>query len=147
MAQRVRDVMADVPMTVAPQEPVTSVARLMRDHGVSAVLVMDRDRLRGLVTDRDLVVRALADGADPEQTTVIQAVNEDLVAVSADDEVDHAIKAMREHSLPRLPVVDGDGKPIGSVCLGDLATDENSEPRRARVVAPTPDLHGGPEPG
>ncbi|MGO4759484.1 CBS domain-containing protein, partial [Streptomyces sp. 2MCAF27] len=71
MAQRVRDLMADVPMTVESQESVASVARLMRDQGVGAVLVKDRDRLRGLVTDRDLVVSVLADGADPEQTAVI----------------------------------------------------------------------------
>jgi CBS domain-containing protein len=144
MAQRVRDLMADVPMTVASQESVASVARLMRDQGVGAVLVKDRDGLRGLVTDRDLVVSVLADGADPEQTAVILTVNEDLVTVGADDDVDQVIEVMREHSVRRVPVVDGDGKPIGSVCLSDLAIEESSESRRARTVAPTPDFHGGP---
>ncbi|MFD8377369.1 CBS domain-containing protein [Streptomyces sp. NPDC059679] len=144
MAQRVRDLMADVPMMVESQESVASVARLMRDQGVSAVLVKDCDRLRGLVTDRDLVVSALADGADPEQTAVIRTVNEDLMTVGADDDVDQVIEVMREYSVRRVPVVDGDGKPIGSVCFSDLAIEENSESRRARTVAPTPDLHGGP---
>lgn len=147
MAQRVRDRMAGVPMTVEAQESVTSVARLMRDEGVDAVLVMDRDRLRGLVTDRDLVVRALADGADPERTAVTQTVDEDLVAVSADEEVDQVITVMRDHSVRRVPVVDGDGKPIGSVCLSDLAVEEDQESWHARTVAPTPDLHGGPGAG
>lgn len=147
MAQRVRDRMACVPMTVDPKEPVISVARLMRDQGVGAVLVMDRDRLRGLVADRDLVVRALADGVDPERTAVIKTVDEDLVAVSADDEVDHVIKVMREHSVRRVPVVDGDGKPVGSVCLSDLAEEEHPESWHARTVAPTPDLRGGPRAG
>ncbi|NUP44869.1 MAG: CBS domain-containing protein [Streptomyces sp.] len=146
MAQRVRDLMADVPRTVGPQESVASVARLMRDQGVGAVLVMDRDRLRGLVTDRDLVVGALADGADPERTAVIRTVREDLVTVGADDDVDQVVKAMREHAVRRAPVVDGDGKPVGSVRLSDLATEETPEPSHARIVAPTPDLHGGPGP-
>ncbi|MGW7386963.1 CBS domain-containing protein [Streptomyces sp. NPDC054794] len=72
MVQRVRDVMADVPVTVQVQvqDTVASVARLMRDTGVGVVLVTEGDQLRGLVSDRDLVVRAIADGTDPEHTTV-----------------------------------------------------------------------------
>lgn len=71
MTQHVSDIMTSAPVTVEPQTSVTAVARLMRDQDLGAVLVTDGDELRGLVTDRDLVVRALAEGGDPEQTTVV----------------------------------------------------------------------------
>ncbi|MGW9032331.1 CBS domain-containing protein, partial [Streptomyces sp. NPDC055722] len=73
MTQHVRDIMTSAPVTVEPQASVANVARLMRDQNIGAVLVTEKDHLRGLVSDRDLVIRALAQGADPEQTTVADA--------------------------------------------------------------------------
>lgn len=126
MTQHVRDIMTADPVTVEPQASVTQVARIMRDEDLGAVLVTDGDDLRGLVTDRDLVVRALAEGGDLEQTTVAGACSDDLVTVGPDDELDVAIRLMREHSVRRIPVVDH-GHPVGIVSLGDAAMERDPD--------------------
>ncbi|MFE6334581.1 CBS domain-containing protein [Streptomyces sp. NPDC002784] len=126
MTQHVRDIMTAAPATVEPQASVASVARLMRDEDLGAVLVVDDDRLRGLVTDRDLVVRSVCEGGDPEQTTVAGACSDDLVTVGPDEDLDIAVGLMREHAVRRIPVVD-DGRPVGIVSLGDLAMERDPE--------------------
>ncbi|CAM5614642.1 CBS domain-containing protein OS=Streptomyces tendae OX=1932 GN=F3L20_16795 PE=4 SV=1 [Streptomyces tendae] len=126
MTQYVRDVMTGDPVTVEPLTSVTAVARIMRDRGLGAVLVTEGDRLRGLVTDRDLVVRSVAEGGDPEQSTVAGACSDDVVTVRSDEELEHAVRLMREHAVRRLPVVD-DGRPVGIVSLGDLAMERDPE--------------------
>ncbi|MEV0558250.1 MULTISPECIES: CBS domain-containing protein [unclassified Streptomyces] len=126
MAQQVRDIMTSAPVTVEPQSSVTAVARLMRDQNIGDVLVMDGGQLRGLVTDRDLVVRAIAEGGDPEQTTVSGVCSSDLVTVGPEEDLDRAVELMREHSVRRIPVVDG-GRPVGVVALGDLAMERDPE--------------------
>ncbi|MYR42980.1 CBS domain-containing protein [Streptomyces sp. SID5910] len=124
MTQYVRDIMTADPVTVEPQTSVTAVARIMRDQDLGAVLVTDGGRLRGLVTDRDLVIRSLAEGGDPEQTTVAAACSDDLVTVRPDDELVRAVRLMREHAVRRVPVVD-EGHPVGIVALGDLAMERD----------------------
>ncbi|MFF7640550.1 CBS domain-containing protein [Streptomyces canus] len=124
MAQHVSDIMTSAPVTVEPQTSVTAVARIMRDQDLGAVLVTDGDELRGLVTDRDLVVRSLAEGGDPERTTVVGACSDDLVTVTPEDDLDHAIELMREHAVRRIPVVDH-GHPVGIVSLGDTAMERD----------------------
>ena len=126
MTQYVRDVMTGDPVTVEPLTSVTAVARLMRDRDLGAVVVTEGDRLRGLVTDRDLVVRSVAEGGDPEQATVAGACSDDMVTVRSDEELDHAVRLMSEHAVRRLPVVD-DGRPVGIVSLGDLAMERDPE--------------------
>ncbi|MFJ6688774.1 CBS domain-containing protein [Streptomyces sp. NPDC091294] len=126
MTQYVRDVMTGDPVTVEPLTSVTAVARIMRDRDLGAVLVTEGDRLRGLVTDRDLVVRSLAEGGDPGQTTVAGARSDDLVTVRPDEELDRAVRLMREHAVRRVPVVDH-GHPVGIVSLGDLAMERDPE--------------------
>ncbi|GGQ12244.1 CBS domain-containing protein [Streptomyces mutabilis] len=126
MTQYVRDIMTGHPVTVEPQTSVTAVARIMRDRDLGAVLVTDGDELRGLVTDRDLVIRSVAEGGDPERTTVAGACSDDLVTVRSDEELNHAVELMRDHAVRRVPVVD-DGRPVGIVSLGDLAMERDPE--------------------
>lgn len=126
MTQYVRDIMTRDPVTVEPQTSVTAVARIMRDQDLGAVLVTDGDDLRGLVTDRDLVIRSLAGGGDPEHTTVAGACSDDLVTVRPDEALDHAVEVMREHAVRRVPVVD-EGHLVGIVSLGDLAMERDPE--------------------
>ncbi|WP_081240252.1 CBS domain-containing protein [Streptomyces viridosporus] len=128
MTQHVRDIMTGAPVSVGPHTSVAEVARIMRDRDLGAVLVTDGDRLRGLVTDRDLVVRSVSRGGDPEETTVAGACSEDLVTVGPDDDLDRVARLMREHAVRRVPVVDG-GHPVGIVALGDLAMER--DPRSA----------------
>ncbi|GAA3494866.1 CBS domain-containing protein [Streptomyces prasinosporus] len=126
MTQHVRDIMTGAPVSVGPHTSVAEVARIMRDRDLGAVLVTDGDALRGLVTDRDLVVRAVSTGGDPEETTVAGACSEDLVTVGPDDDLDLAVRLMREHAVRRVPVVDG-GRPVGIVSLGDMAMERDPE--------------------
>jgi CBS domain-containing protein len=124
MTQHVRDIMTSPPTTVEPRTSVTAVAQLMRDENIGAVLVTEGDRLRGLVSDRDLVVRAVAEGGDPERKTVAGACSGDLVTLGPDDELTRAAELMREHSVRRIPVVE-EGHPVGIVALGDLAMERD----------------------
>ncbi|MFG3659116.1 CBS domain-containing protein [Streptomyces sp. NPDC047706] len=126
MTQYVRDIMTSDPVTVEPQTSVAAVARIMRDEDLGAVLVTDGDHLRGLVTDRDLVVRSIADGGDADEITVAAACTDDLVTVRPDEELDHAVELMREHAVRRIPVVDEDHA-VGIVSLGDLAMERDPE--------------------
>ncbi|MFA3872993.1 CBS domain-containing protein (plasmid) [Streptomyces sp. G6] len=124
MAQQVREVMTADPVTVEPGTPVQQVAARMRNESIGAVLVTDSGQLRGLVTDRDLTVRILADGGDVSGRTVGEACSSEVVAVAPDDDVDRAVQLMRSKALRRLPVVDN-GRPVGIVALGDLAVERD----------------------
>lgn len=137
MAQHVRDIMTSDLVTVEPQASVAAVARLMRDEDVGAVLVTEEGHLRCLVSDRDLVVRAFAEGVDPDRTTVMQAASTDLVTVTPDDRLDRAVRLMREHAVRRLPVVDGD-RPVGILALGDLAMERDEESALGDISAARP---------
>ncbi|GHE48367.1 CBS domain-containing protein [Streptomyces thermocarboxydus] len=137
MAQYVRDIMTAAPVSVGPYTSVAQAARLMRDHDLGAVLVTDDGQLRGLVTDRDLVVRSVADGVDPEETTVVRACSEDLVTVRPDDELDLAVRLMREHAVRRVPVVDGE-HPVGVLSLGDVALERDPDSALADIRAARP---------
>ncbi|UXY32155.1 CBS domain-containing protein [Streptomyces sp. HUAS TT20] len=124
MTQHVRDIMTGTPASVETGALVTDVARLMRDQNIGIVLVTEEDHLRGLVSDRDLVVRGLAEGTDPQQMTVADLCSEDLVTITPDEDLDRAVALMREHSVRRLPVVEGD-EPVGVISLGDLAVERD----------------------
>ena len=123
MAAKVRDVMTAGPIGVDYHQSVGEAARIMRDWGVGAVLVIRDDLLYGLVTDRDLVVRAVA-GASGEDEPVGPLSSANLIGVDADADVSEAMRLMRQHTVRRLPVLE-DGQVTGIVSLGDLAiTDE-----------------------
>jgi len=119
MDAKVRDVMTPGPIGVDYQQSIGEAARAMRDWGVGAVLVVRNESLYGLVTDRDLVVRAVAEarGAD-EPVGPLSSGN--LIGVDADANVREAMRLMREHAVRRLPVLEN-GQVAGIVSLGDLA--------------------------
>ncbi len=106
----------------------------MREHDIGAVVVEAGGTLRGLVTDRDVVVRAIADGMDPNATTVEQVLSGEMVMVHPDEPVEAALLKMREHALRRLLVVDA-GHVVGIVSLGDLALEREPASALAEVSA------------
>ncbi|RIQ17877.1 CBS domain-containing protein [Jiangella rhizosphaerae] len=108
---------------------VADAARAMRDHDIGDVLALDEGLVWGIVTDRDLVVRVLAEGMDPDATTVADVCSGDLVTVRPGDDAGRAVELMRSAAVRRLPVVDDQGRPQGVVSLGDLAL--ASDPRSA----------------
>jgi CBS domain-containing protein len=119
MDVKVRDVMTPGPIGVDYNSSIGEAARTMRDWGVGAVLVVQDQALYGLVTDRDLVVRAVATSKRPDEP-VGPVSSVDLIGVKADEDVTEAIRLMRENAVRRLPVVDA-GQVTGMVSLGDLA--------------------------
>jgi CBS domain-containing protein len=120
--QKVGDVMASDPVTVEPSASIEEAAEKMKESDVGALLVVDGDELKGIVTDRDIAVDAVGEG----EGKVEDAYSSDPATVSPDDDIDKAIELMREEKVRRLPVVE-DGKPVGIVSLGDLAIEADEE--------------------
>ncbi len=121
---RVHEVMTPSPVTLPLDAPLTEAARLMRDEEVGDVLVTQDGRLCGLLTDRDVVVRAVAEGRDPAATRLAEICSAGIVTVSPDDETGTALRLMHESAVRRLPVVE-DGRPVGIVSIGDLTSDRD----------------------
>ena len=133
---KVRDVMTAEPIVLQQDQSIADAAQAMRDSAVGAVLVVDGDRLCGLVTDRDIVVRAVAEGRPPG-SPVGQVVSPDLIAVSADDPADEAARVMQAHAIRRLPVMDH-GRIVGIVSIGDLAVSRGEDSALADISAAEP---------
>jgi CBS domain-containing protein len=115
----IRDIIrSQRPVTVAPSASVRTAARLMRDQGVGALLVVDNGRLTGIFTERDALFRVLAEGGDPETTAVERVMTADPMTITADRPLGHALHAMHEGNFRHLPVMEG-GVPVGVVSIRD----------------------------
>ena len=132
MPKTVKDVMTADPVTVNAATTVAEAAKLMRDSQIGTVLVLDDNGVR-ILTDRDITVRTVADGADPTTATVGD-ISSGAVTVSPETSTDDALRLMRQEDIRRLPVVDGT-KPIGIVSLGDLSATEDAGDALADISA------------
>jgi CBS domain-containing protein len=128
MGQQVKEIMTAQPVTLGRDATIAEAAKLMRDRGIGDVIVVDGDDAQGIVTDRDIVIRGVAEGADPDATRLGQVVSADLASVAPDDPVERAIELVREKAIRRVAVLDG-GKPVGIISIGDLAIER--DPRSA----------------
>jgi CBS domain-containing protein len=117
---QIRDLMTENPSTCEPNMPVTEVAKVMARENVGPIPVVEGGRLVGLVTDRDLVVRVLAEGRDPEQTTVGEVATSSVETVSPEANLDEALRIMARNQVRRLPVVEDD-RLVGIVAQADVA--------------------------
>ena len=124
MTRKMRDIMSPAPVCMAPGESVSAAAQAMRQHGIGTVLVLADGRLSGLVTDRDITVRVLAENRDPRTTRIGDICRGDLVVLGPDDDVEQAARLVRERAVRRIPVL-ADGRPVGIVSIGDLALEED----------------------
>ncbi|MFI5984960.1 CBS domain-containing protein [Streptomyces sp. NPDC051555] len=138
MIRRVHEVMTGNPVAVEQLTSLAEAARVMRDAGIGDVLVVAEGRLHGILTDRDIVVRALAEGRDPTETTVRAVCTPDPVTVGPDDGVDQALDLMRRHALRRLPVQTPSGDLAGIVTLGDLEIERDPGSPLASISAAKP---------
>lgn len=121
MATLVQDVMTRNPKVLRASSTVMDAACIMRDSKIGDVIVVDAaQKICGIVTDRDLVVKAIAVGSDPNRTSLESVCSKDVTSLKSTQTTDDAVKMMREKSIRRLPVVEGD-KLVGIVSLGDLA--------------------------
>ncbi len=135
MARQIRDVMTKNPVTLSVNSTVAEAARCMRDEEIGDVLVVEEDgNLCGIVTDRDIVVRCLAEGGDPETTDLGRVASQNMITVDPDDDVEDAIDRMQEKAIRRVVVVE-EGKPVGIVTLGDLAVEREPDSVLGQVSA------------
>jgi CBS domain-containing protein len=130
---KVSDVMTRNPRTVQLSDSIQAVAQIMRDEDTGAVpVVEDGSHVIGMITDRDIVIRAVADG--DMECTVDDIVTDDVVCVTAEMSTAEAAELMSEHQVRRLPVVDDDENLIGIVSLGDLAVKEGRDSRMGETL-------------
>ena len=129
---KIADVMTPNPRTVELSDTLQAVAKIMRDEDTGAVPVIEEGRVVGMVTDRDIVIRAIADG--DFEATVDDIVTDDVVTATADMTTAEAADLMAEHQIRRLPIVDEDENIVGIVSLGDLAVKENRDSRMGETL-------------
>jgi CBS domain-containing protein len=125
MAKSIKDAMTTKPASLPASATVADAAQQMRELDIGDVLVEQEGRLAGIVTDRDIVVRAIAEGRDIS-SKLGDIVSSEVVCITPAESADEAIRLMRERALRRVPVVEND-RPVGIVSLGDLA--EERDPR------------------
>jgi CBS domain-containing protein len=138
MTQHVKDVMTFGVAAVRPESSIMEVAQLMRDQDIGDVLVAEGDRVVGVITDRDIAVRAVADGKDPQSVSAVSIAAAEPVTVSPHDTVEEAVTLMRDNAVRRLPVID-EGRPVGIVSLGDLALERDPNSALADISRAQPD--------
>ena len=121
MGPKVRDVMTDSPRCVTPDTPIAEAAELMESEDVGALPVLEGEQLAGMITDRDIVVRAIARGKDPRGMPVREVASRELVSVYADDDLSNALDKMASEQVRRLPVVDESNRLVGVLSQADVA--------------------------
>jgi CBS domain-containing protein len=137
MADTIREVMTENPTSVEAGATLKEAAELMAREDIGNVLVVENGEVQGIVTDRDIVVRGIAKGENPEDTSVREVASTDVEVLSPDDSIEDAIKKMEEKDIRRLPVVE-DGKPVGIVSLGDLAKAKDEDSALADISSAQP---------
>lgn len=129
---KINQVMTPEPRTVKLNDTLQTAAIIMRDEDAGVVPVVDDGRLVGIVTDRDIVIRAVADGNFG--ALISDIVSDDIVTVTEEMQTSEAAELMSEHQVRRLPVVDGDDRLVGIVSLGDLAVKEGRDSRMGETL-------------
>jgi len=130
-----KDIMTPNPQCIGPEDTLQEAARMMRDLDVGSLPVCGvDDRLAGMITDRDIAVRAVAEGKDPRTTPVREAMTEEVVYGFEDQEVDDAARVMEQRQIRRLVVLNHDKRLVGIVSLGNLAIETGARPMANEVL-------------
>ena len=124
---KVQDVMTPNPRTVSPEDPIQLAAQIMRDEDTGVVPVVEDGRVTGVITDRDIAIRAVAEG--DFECTVDDIVSDDVICATPEMSTAEAAELMAEHQIRRLPVVDEGENLVGIVSIGDLAVKEGKDSR------------------
>jgi CBS domain-containing protein len=133
MAKSVQDLMTRNPCSIDADKSVVYAAKMLRDEDVGLAPIVEGDRLVGTVTDRDIAIRVVAEGKDPESTKVKDIASINLVTVNPQQDLDEALKLMAKHQVRRLPVTEEGGRLVGLVAQADIARTGN-EKQTGRVV-------------
>ena len=132
------DIMTRNVVTMRRNDPVMDAARIMRDADIGAVIVEDDDGgLYGILTDRDIVVRCLAEDKDPLHTPVGDICSKSTVTVTPQDSIDEAVRRMQENAVRRVPVLEGN-RPVGIVSIGDLAMERDPDSALGQLSSAPP---------
>jgi CBS domain-containing protein len=137
MPKTVGNLMTPKPVTVDSNATVQDAARLMREHHIGTVIVTENGKLAGLVTDRDIVVRGVAEHEDATKLKVSDVLTRDVTPLAPSDPVEKAVELMRKHAVRRFPVVE-DGRPVGVLAIGDLAIDLDPTSVLAQISSAEP---------
>ena len=130
---QVRELMTPDPEHLSADDTLVTAAQLMRDADVGSLPICDADgQVTGIVTDRDIVVKSIADGGDPSSATVGSIASEMVYTVGPDDQIENALTVMEDHQVRRLPIVEN-GRLVGMLAQADVAR-TMSEPRVGEVV-------------
>jgi CBS domain-containing protein len=121
MGTKVREIMSERPRCVSPETRVTEAAEVMEHDDIGAVPVVEGDRLAGMVTDRDIAVRAVATGKDVRGMPVREIATREVVTIGPDEDLSEALRLMASYQVRRLPVVDDDNRLVGVVSQADVA--------------------------
>jgi CBS domain-containing protein len=137
MAQRIRDVMTPDPVTCDAEDTVLDAARAMKDHAIGDVIIVDGGRICGVITDRDLVVRVMADGHDAAKTPLREVCTRQVATLEPDDDADRAVRLMSERAIRRIPIVERNNL-VGVLSIGDLAMKRDGQSALASLSAAPP---------
>jgi CBS domain-containing protein len=137
MAKQVHELMSK-PIKLHRSASVMEAARKMREASVGTVIVEDGSGPCGIVTDRDITVRAVAEGKNPATTPLSDVCSEELTTLAPDDELDRAVQVMREKAIRRVLVVDSQNNAVGILSLGDLAIERDSRSVLGQISAAPP---------
>lgn len=137
MSQLVQDVMTRDPITVDAGAPIVEAAQKMREADVGPIIVLEDGAVCGIVTDRDIAIRAVAEGMDPTKTKVAEICSKEVATLSPRDKVGMAIDLMEKIAVRRLPVVENH-KPVGIVSVGDLAVQRDPDSTLGRISGAPP---------
>src|SRR5262245_59097171 len=120
--EKCADIMTNDPVCCAPGDVVERAAELMKQNDVGPVPVVEQKKLVGIVTDRDLALKVLAEGRDPKKTKIQEVITRQVVTCRTNDDVQSALDAMSEHQVRRIPVVDEQDRLVGMIAQADVAT-------------------------
>ena len=127
MKKTIRDVMTNHPCTIDADKPVVHAARMMRDEDVGLAPIVEGQKLIGTLTDRDIAIRVVAEGKDPQTTIVREVATSQFVTIDPDEDLDEALRLMAKNQVRRLPVLDQDGRLAGIVAQADVARHASDE--------------------
>jgi len=125
MGQSIKDVMTSDPCTIDAGKSVAYAAKMMRDEDVGVAPIVESDKLIGMLTDRDIAIRVVAEAKDPELVTVREVASKQVVTIDPQQDLDEALRIMAKHQVRRLPVVEEDGRLVGVVAQADVAREGN----------------------
>jgi CBS domain-containing protein len=126
MAKSVREAMTASVSSVSPSQSLADAAEVMKGEDVGSVPVVEQGRLAGIVTDRDIVTRAVAEGRNPQAVKVEEIASHDLVTVEPERDLDEALALMARHKVRRLPVLE-EGRLVGMLAQADIALEAKEE--------------------